>query len=212
MELERFFGAEAQDRIERAVREAEARSIGQVVPVVVERSGHYPQARWMGAVILAALATAVVAAARLRLSLEELAFLQAAAGVAGALLARLEPAERLLAGRRALEAAVRARAEHAFHLHDLHHTVKGTGVLVFASLREHRAVVLGDHGIHSKMGEGEWQRAVDALVAGIRRDDPAGGFCDAVALCGAKLAEHFPREGAAGPGNELPDQLRQAEE
>jgi putative membrane protein len=208
MESARFFGAEARDRIERAVRDAEARSIGQLVPVVEERSAHYPETRWMGAVILAALATAAVEVAQLHIGLGELAFLQAAAGGAGALLARLGPVERLLAGKRALDAAVRARAERAFRAHDLHRTARGTGVLVFASLRERRALVLGDHGIDEKMGAGEWQRAVDALVAGIRRDDPAGGFCDAIALCGAKLAQHFPREGAPAPGNELPDRLR----
>jgi putative membrane protein len=208
MELDRFFGAEAQGRIERAVRHAEARSIGQIVPVVEERSAHYPETRWMGAVILMALATAVVEVARFRIGLGELAFIQAAAAVAGALLARLEPLERLLAGKRSMDAAVRARAERAFRAYDLHRTAMGTGVLLFASLREHRAVVLGDHGIDEKMGEGEWQRAVDALVAGIRRDDPAGGFCDAIAQCGAKLAQHFPRQGAPGPGNELPDRLR----
>jgi putative membrane protein len=64
------------------------------------------------------------------------------------------------------------------------------------------------------MGEKEWERAVAALVAGIQRGDPASGFCDAIGIVGAKLAEHFPREPAraAGPGNELPDRLVQEKE
>ena len=86
--------------------------------------------------------------------------------------------------------------------------------MVFASLLERRAWVVGDHGIHSRMGEGEWERAVNALVAGIQRGDPASGFCDAIGLVGAKLAEHFPHEPSqgAGPGNELPDKLVQEKE
>ena len=82
-------------------------------------------------------------------------------------------------------------------------------MLVFATLFERRAVVLGDHGIHGKMGDAEWRRAVDALAAGLRRGDPADGFCQAIDLCGKVLAEHFPRgPGEGGPGNELDDAIR----
>jgi putative membrane protein len=206
--LERFFGDEARARVAAAVREAEARSRGQVVPVVVEKSAGYPEARYRGALLGAALATVLVLALRLPLTLAELPLVQLAAGLAGALLALWDPVERVLAGRVELELAARERAVRAFHEHGLHRTSQGTGVLVFASLFERRAVVLGDRGIHEKMGDAEWQRAVAALVSGMRRDDPAGGFCEAIALCGAKLAEHFPPTPGGGPGNELPDTLR----
>ncbi len=213
MRLERFFGPEAQARVVQAVREAEARSTGQIVPVVVERSAHYHEVRWVGAVLLAALATALAETLHLGVTVRELPFLQLAAGIAGALLSGLAPVERRLAGRREMAQATRVRALRAFQENDLHHTEKGTGVLIFASLLERRAWVVGDHGIHSKMGEGEWERAVAALVAGIRRGDPASGFCDAIGLVGARLAEHFPRGPAgAGPGNELPDGLVQEKE
>lgn len=211
MTLERFFPPEARERVARAVREAEARSLGQIVPVVVERSGRYLEAPWIGGVLLAGLATAVAEVSRLGVTAWELPFVQLAAGIVGALLARLGPVRRLLAGRGEMEAAVRSRAGQAFLENGLTRTERGTGVLVFASLLEHRAVVLGDHGIHGKMGDEGWRQGVDALVAGIGRDDPAGGFCDAIALVGAKLAEHFPRPaGGVGP-NELPDDLRESE-
>ncbi len=203
---------ESQARLEAAVRDAESRSLGQIVPVLVERSDGYPEARWRGAAIGAALATAAALALRLPLTEAELPLLQIAGAVAGGLLALLDPVERLLAGRREMQLATRERALRAFHENGLHRTEHGTGVLVFASLFERRAWVLGDHGIDARMGEAEWQRAVDALVAGMRRGDAAAGFCDAVALCGARLAEHFPRGPGAGPGNELPDRLRQSRE
>lgn len=207
--LDRFFGDQARARIEAAVREAEGRSTGQIVPVVVERSDGYPEARFRGALIAAALATAVVLVVHLPLTLAELALVQLGAGAAGALLALWDPLERLLAGRAELSLATRDRALRAFHEHGLHQTVDGTGVLVFASLFERRAVVMGDHGIDARMGPEAWQRAVDALTAGMRRGDPAAGFCEAVALCGGALAEHFPRQASAPPnGNELPDALR----
>ncbi len=206
--VKRFFGEDARARIEAAVRDAEARTTGEIVPVVVEKSSGYPEARYRGALLGAALATAIVLALHLPLTLAELPLVQLAAGAVGALVALWDPAERLLAGRVELELAARERAVRAFHEHGLQRTAQGTGVLVFASLFERRAVVLGDRGIHEKVGDAEWQRAVGALVAGMARGDPAAGFCDAIGLCGAKLAEHFPRGPGPDAGNELPDALR----
>ncbi len=206
--VERHFGEAARARIAEAVKRAEALSRGQIVPAVVEKSDPYPEARFRGALLGAALATAVALALHLPLSLAELPLVQVAAGLAGALAAAWDPVERLLAGARAMDEAVRARALRAFHEHGLHRTAEGTGVLVFASLFERQAVVLGDHGIHAKMGD-DWDRAVGALVSGMKAADPARGFVDAIAVCGARLAEHFPRDpGSRPPPNELEDAIR----
>jgi putative membrane protein len=208
MPLERQFPAEAQERIAAAVRGAEARTTGQIVPVVVERSQPYEEVRWIAAVIAAAVVTGVVELLPWDPTVAELIGLQTAGGVVGWLVGRLAAVERMLAGRRHQDEAVLARAEQAFFEHGLHETRDGTGVLVFASLREHRAVVIGDRGIHARMGDAEWRRAVDALVAGLRRDAPAEGFEGAIAIVGARLAEHFPRGDGEAVGNELPDALR----
>jgi len=209
MSIEAVFGAEVRARVAVAVRRAEALSRGQIVPVVVERSGAYPEVRFWGGLLLAALATLAVLLLRPPLGQGGLVLLQVAAGALGALVSLWEPVERLLAGGRVLEAAVRARALRAFAEEGLYRTAEGTGVLLFASLFEHRAVVLGDRGIHERIGDGEWERAVSALVAGLRKGDPGEGFVEAIALCGARLAEHFPRDPAsrASP-NELEDAIR----
>jgi putative membrane protein len=203
------FDEAARARIADAVRRAEELSRGQIVPVVVEKSDPYPEARFRGALLAAALATAAVLALRLPLTVAELPFVQVAAGLLGALLSRWDPGERLLAGRRAMDEAVRARAVRAFHENGLHRTAEANGVLVFASLFEREALVLGDRGIDAKVEPGAWDRAVGALVDRIRAGEPAEGFVDAIALCGARLAEHFPRDGARlPPRNELEDAIR----
>ncbi len=208
MALDRHFPKETQGRIAAAVRRAESASTGQIVPVVVERSEPYEEARWIAAVIGAALATALVELLVKGPSVTEVLVLQWLLGVVGWFIGRLAPVERLLAGRRHQEDAVTGRAEQAFFEHGLHQTREGTGVLVFASLREHRAVIIGDRGIHSRMGDGEWQRAVDALVDGMRRGSPDQGFEAAIDLVGARLAEHFPRAEGTPVPNELPDALK----
>src|SRR5512133_2693597 len=141
--IERAFGQEARTRIEAAVRAAESRSTGQIVPVVVEKSAGYPEARYRGGFLGAALVTLVVLGLHLPLTLAELPVLQLAAGIVGALLALWDPVERVLAGRTELELAVRDRALRAFRENKLDATADGTGVLVFASLSERRAVVMG---------------------------------------------------------------------
>jgi putative membrane protein len=210
--MESQFGAEAQRRISEAVRRAEALSRGQIVPVVVEKSDPYAEATWRGAFLAAAVGTGVALAIPFPLTLGELVLVQVAAGALGALLSAWDPVERILAGRRTQEQAVHARAMLAFQEHGLARTAEGTGVLLFASLFERRAVVLGDHGIHEKMtgaAKDEWARALAALTAGMKAGDPARGFVDAIALCGARLAEHFPRDPSSRPPvNELEDAIR----
>ena len=209
MNVERIFDEAARRRVAEAVARAERLSRGQIVPVVVEKSDPYPEARFRGALLGAVLATAAVLLLDLPLTLAELPLAQAAAALLGAWVATWDPVERALIGRKALDQAVRARALRAFHEQGLHKTAEGTGVLVFASLFEHQAVVLGDHGIHARMSDAGWDEAVRALVAGLRRGDPGEGFVEAVARCGATLAEHFPRDPAAGrPANELADEIR----
>jgi len=206
--IEQQFDEAARARVAEAVRRAEALSRGQIVPAVVGKSDPYPEARWRGGLLAVALVTVALLGAGVPVAVWELPLFQLAAGIVGALVASWDPVERLLAGQRAMDEAVRARALRAFHEHGLQRTEEGTGVLVFASLFEHEAVVLGDHGIHEKMGD-DWNQAVAALVAGMRADDAARGFVDAIAVCGARLAEHFPRDPSSRPPrNELEDQIR----
>src|SRR5512138_926992 len=209
MAIDLHFSPEAQARIAEAVKRAEALSRGQLVPVVVAKSDPYAETSYRGGVLAAALATAAALAIPYPLTLGELALLQLAAGALGALLAAWDPIERVLAGRSTQEHAVMARARLAFQEHGLARTVDGTGVLVFASLFERRAVILGDHGIHERMKDGEWEKALAALTEGLHDGDPARGFIEAIALCGAGLAMHFPRDAATRPPvNELVDAIR----
>ncbi|NIJ65456.1 putative membrane protein [Sphingomonas leidyi] len=98
--------------------------------------------------------------------------------------------------RRALE-LFRAAAEKR--------TRGSTGVLVYLSLAEHRAVILADEGIHSKVTADVWGAAMTALVGGLKADRAGEGMAEAVRQIGLVLAEHFPR--SADDVNELPDRV-----
>ena len=207
MVLERWFTRRLAPRSPRRSRRPRPARAGRWCRWWWRAAIRYPEARLRGALVGAALVTAAILLSPLEVTLGELPLAQVAGAVLGWALSWLAPVERLLVGRHHLDQEVRARALRAFHEHGLHQTAEGTGVLIFASLAERRAVVLGDHGIHAKVGDGEWQATVDALVAGLKRGAPVDGFVEAIGRCGARLAEHFPSAGA-GAGNELPDAIQ----
>lgn len=70
-----------------------------------------------------------------------------------------------------------------------------TGVVIFASLADRKVEVLADGLIHKAVGDAVWDKAVAAVLAGMKRGSPGDGFVDAVGLCGAALALHFPATG-----------------
>lgn len=102
-----------------------------------------------------------------------------------------------------------ARVRHAamdyFLAKDLHLTRERTGVLIFAALAEHRVEVIADAGIHAAAPTAVWDEVVADLVAGLKRGAVADGFVAAIARTGAILAAHVPPR--PGDVNELPDGL-----
>jgi len=84
-------------------------------------------------------------------------------------------------------------------------TRAATGVLLYLSLAEHRAEIIADESIHTKVAQEVWGEAMATLIAAVKQDRPGDGLAEAVAMIGKVLAEHFPR--SEGDTNELPDRL-----
>jgi putative membrane protein len=82
-----------------------------------------------------------------------------------------------------------------------------TGVLIFVALQDRQVQILADAGIHQKCGEAPWTRAAGAIAAAMKGGrDPTAGILEAVEICGAALAEHYPASGAR-PHDFLPRPL-----
>jgi len=197
---ERAFAA-----IEAAVHSAERATSGEIVPMLVERSDPYAEAR-IGAAALVAFALgglALVFAPSLWIWL-----VPAQVGVFAASL--------WLFGRRALlrllvppevsaERVDRA-ASLAFREAGLVETRDRTGILIYVSLLEHRVVVLADRGIDSRVEPGTWDAVVARIVEGIKADRAEEGIADGIRLCGAILASRFPPR--PDDTNEIPNAPR----
>jgi putative membrane protein len=98
-----------------------------------------------------------------------------------------------------------AEAMRQFLAQGLHHTENRTGVLIFASVAERYAEIVADAGINAKVAPDVWEKAIAALIVGIRQGRAGDGFVAAIEQCGAVLAEHFPP--GAMKRDELPNKL-----
>ncbi|MDX9731671.1 MAG: hypothetical protein RBT63_07870 [Bdellovibrionales bacterium] len=105
-----------------------------------------------------------------------------------------------------LEAEHRAEAE--FHSSDVRSTSGRSGVLLFVSMLEHRAILLADQAIAERLPEAVWVEALSKLLAGIKSGEMGTGFVEALDEIGEILAFHFPADTGEPNRNELSDRLR----
>lgn len=202
-------GADGVARIEAAIERAEARTSGEIVPVVVRRSstiGHVPFLAFALVVALFALVELWLHASAL--GGPPLVWAGGAAVLAAALatgLARLDGVQRWLTPRLDQMHQVDLRAQIEFYELALAHTRDRTGVLLLVSLMEHRAVVLADRGIAQRLPAEVWEEVVALMVNGVKAGDLAGGMERAIERCGELLAAELPLP--PGDVNELRDHL-----
>jgi putative membrane protein len=104
-----------------------------------------------------------------------------------------------------LAGRVRARAIDLFKVGTEAKTLGRTGILLYVSLKEHRADIVADEAIAAKVSPEVWGDAMAALIDHVRAGRPGEGIAEAVRQMGVVLAEHFPKGDDAV--NELPDRL-----
>lgn len=84
-------------------------------------------------------------------------------------------------------------------------TTGRTGVLIYLSMREHRAEIVADESIAAKVPAEVWGEAMGDMLAHIGKGNVAEGLAVGIRDVGFILAEHFPR--GLDDENELPDRL-----
>jgi uncharacterized membrane protein len=101
---------------------------------------------------------------------------------------------------------VERAAERAFARLGMSHTRERNGVLVFIVPSRRAFVVLGDVGIHDRVGQGFWHSLVALMTPHFRRGEFTDGVVAGIEAIAAQLALHFPHD-AATDTNELPDSI-----
>lgn len=199
-----FFTEEEQTRIKVAVQACEARTSGEVVPVIVDAAYDYPKAEIIGggsfAIGLALIVTWfyvgeshwVFPAIFLALYYPCLLLIRHLPGLKHALIPPVE-----------FDAEVREKALVTFVEHGLYRTKGGSGILILVSLFERRVFVLADEGINALVPLHTWDEIVATVTKGIVEKRACDALCQAIGRCGDLLAHEFPRQN--DDTNELPD-------
>lgn len=214
----------AQGVVTAAVAEAEGETSGEIVTVLADRSDGYTDVALLWAVALSftvmALVTAFPAAATAAAdrvlgnwshvwTAGQLLTLVTGIGLTAFLIAwalqAFQPLKFALIPRPVKVARVRDAAIRHFKVGADRRTHGRTGVLLYLSMREHRAEIVADEAIATKVEPEVWGQAMADMLAEIRKGDIAGGLAAGVRDVGKVLAEHFPR--GEDDVNELPDRL-----
>ena len=199
-----FFTSEEQRRIEAAVRAAEVRTSGEIVPMVVGAASDYSRAEIVGGGLFA-LAIGVLiswyfghSSVWIFLAVFLLLYFPCK------LLVRHWPALKLrLLHPAEITVAVEEKCMVAFLERGLHYTQDETGILILISLLERRVHVLADRGINRLVPRSAWEEIVGLVTEGIRSGEPCDALCTAIERCGDLLAESFPPR--AANRDELPN-------
>ncbi len=207
-----------------AVAAAERHTSGEIVTIVTDLSDHYNDIGIAWATVIAFLALACIAMfpaffldnlSRFTGGWEHeystgeylsLVFVvMAVTWAAMWFLMQWIPMRMALTPRPIRQKRVRARAISMFKVGTESKTVGRTGVLLYLSMKEHRAEIVADEAIAQKVDPAIWGDAMIAMLDHVKAGRTGEGMAEAVRQMGVVLAEHFPR-GSENP-NELPDRL-----
>ena len=218
MKLREKFTDEDLQRIKTAVKEAEKKISGEIVPVIVERSGIYTIANYKASVIsgvfffvlMIILDRYIIEDATHTLYYDPLFIFGVviAGGLLGALLPGVSPPlKRWLIPRPYLDDCCRQTAENAFLEEEIFNTRHRTGIMIFISFFEHEVIVMADRGISKVVEQEEWDKIVADLVTHIRSGRVVDGVVAAIKRCGEILLEKGFQK-SDDDINELRDDLR----
>jgi uncharacterized membrane protein len=113
--------------------------------------------------------------------------------------------ERRLPRTRGAVADPLSRARQVFAQLGMHETALHHGILIYLALEDHQVAIVGDAGIHARVGDAGWAGLRDLMVERLRRGEAGVAVVDAVRELGPALTRHFPRQ--PGDTNELSDSV-----
>lgn len=214
----------AHQRISQAVSAAEAQTSGEIVTVLADRSDGYTDVALSWAIAIAFTAMSVVAifptfftglidqmAGGWGIEWTQGKIMSLVIGVgvlkfAAMLLIQLwQPLKFFLIPGPVKSARTRDAAMRLFKVGAESLTRGHTGVLLYLSMREHRAEIVADDSIANVVDADVWGEAMADMLGEISKGRVADGLVAGVRDVGVVLTQHFPR--SDDDTNEMPDRL-----
>lgn len=98
------------------------------------------------------------------------------------------------------------RAAEVFGEMEMYKTAERNGVLIYVAIKDHQLAVLGDEGIHQKVGNEYWNTEVQKMLRDFNREDYVHGIAVCVEDIGKALQHFFPY--TAQDSNELSNDIQ----
>lgn len=199
--IDRYLSKDDFVAIEASIKKAEEKTIGELVPVIVRRSsavGHVP----MTLTLLFTLLLVI-----LEIPYSEWLWVRPWVYLWPVLIvviyflshfvARFKWVQKVFVPEVDEVNSVHQRAQLEFYANRIHRTKDGTGILIFVSVMEKKAVILADEGIAKKLPPGTWDEVLAELRSHLGDGKWAHGYQKAIERCGELLSVHFPLQGNA---------------
>jgi putative membrane protein len=177
-------------RIQAAVAAAEARTGAHIVTSIVPASDRYGLFPIVWAALIALLTGGVLAFFERAMFARENFAIEAAVFVVLSLIFDWWPVRLRLVPRHVRHVRASAFAHREYAARILGHDSGKGGVMVFVSLGERYAEVIGDRALHARVGSEGWNRIVVSLVSAAKSGRLADGIVNAVEACATELSAH----------------------
>jgi len=87
----------------------------------------------------------------------------------------------------------------------MHKTELRNGILFYLSIEDHQFAVIGDAGIHAKVGDDFWENIKNEMIDDFKKGEFCKGLCEGINKAGEQLKTFFPR--SKNDINELNDDI-----
>jgi len=98
-----------------------------------------------------------------------------------------------------------ARAQRVFHQLGMKSTKHHNGILFYFAVKSKKFAIVGDEGIHAKVGSAFWHSVREKMEAEFKSGNMVQGIVNGIEEAGRQLQHHFPRH--KDDQNELPDKI-----
>ena len=98
------------------------------------------------------------------------------------------------------------RAAEIFWSMKMDHTQERNAVLIYLAVKDHQMAILGDEGIHKKVGNEFWNQEVAKMRLHFQREHYMDALVLVIGDIGKALVHHFPYDSKTDK-NELPDDI-----
>ena len=192
-----FIDRNGYEKISSAIENAEKITGSELVVHISDKSDNYKEAYWESGAFFMILFLFIIFLTGffkpdfLKLNNYPALLLLAVAGFsfpAGAAAAMIfAPYRRALIGRESMDYYTGLKAHEAFLHHEVFNTRKRTGILIYLSLFERSAVILGDTFINTMVSREEWDEIISVITSGLRSKRKEEAIVKSIEMCGVLL-------------------------